>query len=119
MIRLTAIVLFACWACFAFAEGATRKDVQKGAAPNTTTQVLSRQAFTEKVAQELATTFPDAKFSVAGELTITRIEADGNNTEISLDNLYRDYKIAPGEFVALLRDFAAAISRTAPLQLLR
>ena len=33
MIRLTAIVIFACWACFAFAEGATRKDVQKGAAP--------------------------------------------------------------------------------------
>jgi len=109
MIRLTAIVLFACWACFAFAEGATRKDVQKGAAPNTTTQVLSRQAFTEKVAQELATTFPDAKFSVAGELAITRIEADGNNTEVSLENLYRDYSTAPGDLAELLRSFAAAI----------
>ena len=109
MIRLIAIVVFACLASFAFAEGATKKDVQKGAAPSTATQMLSKQAFTEKVAQELAAKFPDAKFSVTGELTITRTEADGNNAEVSLDNLYRDYNTAPGELAALLRDFAAAI----------
>ena len=68
MIRLIAIVVFACWANCAFAESAPRKDVQKGAAPAAPTQVLSKQAFTEKVAQELAAKFPDAKFSVAGEL---------------------------------------------------
>ena len=109
MIRLMAIVVFACWAGFAFAEGATRKDIQKGAAPIAPTAVLSRQAFTEKVTQELATKFPDAKFSVAGELSVSRIEADGNDTEVSLENLYRDYNAAPGTFAALLRDFAAAL----------
>jgi uncharacterized protein YtpQ (UPF0354 family) len=109
MVRLIAIVVFACWTSFALAQGATKRDVQKGAAPTARTEVLSKPAFTQKVAQELATRFPDAKFSVAGELTITRIEADGSNTEVSLDNLYRDYNSAPGELVALLRDFAAAI----------
>ena len=102
-------VVFACWASIAFAEGATKKDVRKGAAPTAPTEVLSKQAFTEKVAQELAAKFPDAKFSVAGELTITRIEADGKNTEVSLENLYRDYNTAPSKLAALLRDFAAAI----------
>ena len=109
MIRLIAIVVFACWASFAFAEGATRKDLQKGVAPSVPTEVLSKQAFTEKVAQELATKFPDAKFSVAGDLAITRIEADGKDTEVSLESLYRDYGTAPGKLAALLRDFAAAI----------
>ena len=41
--------------------------------------------------------------------TITRIEADGNKSEVSLDNLYRDYNAAPAKLAALLRDFAAAI----------
>ena len=109
MIRLIAIVVFACWASFAFAESAPRKDVQKGAARTAPTEVLSKQAFTEKVAQELATTFPDAKFSVSGELAITRIEVDGKNTEVSLENLYRDYGNAPGKLAELLRSFAAAL----------
>jgi len=109
MFRVVAAMVLACWASFALAQDATRKDVEKGAAPTASTEVLSRQAFTEKVAQELATTFPDAKFSVAGVLSITRIEADGKDTEVSLENLYRDYNTAPGDLVALIRDFAAAI----------
>jgi uncharacterized protein YtpQ (UPF0354 family) len=109
MFRVVAVMVLACWASFALAQGAAKKDVQKGAAPTASTEVLSRQAFTEKVAQGLATTFPDAKFSVTGELSITRIEADGSDAELSLDNLYRNYSIAPGEFAALLRDFAATI----------
>ena len=59
---MTAIVLFACWACFAFAEGAAQKDVQEGATPYTPTQALSKQAFTEKVAQALATTSARGRF---------------------------------------------------------
>lgn len=108
MVRIVAMLVLACWASFALAEGATKKDVQKGVAPNVPAQVLSRQAFTEKVAQELAARIPDAKFSVAGELAIIRIEAEGN-TDISLENLYRDYSTAPGRLVALLSSFAAAI----------
>ena len=109
MIRLIATVAFVCWASFALAEGASSKGKQTGAAPTGSTQVLSKQAFTEKVAQELATKFPDAKFSIADELMIIRVDADGGETEVSLGNLYRDYNAAPGRLAALLRDFAAAI----------
>jgi len=108
MFRIVAVLALACCASFAFAEGAPKKGAEKSAEPSGSAQVLSRRAFTEKVAQELAAKLPDAKFSVAGELAITRIEADGN-TDISLENLYRDYSTAPGRLAALLSSFAAAI----------
>ena len=97
-------------ASFAFAERCDQEGRSKGRAADRFRQrCCPRQAFTEKVAQELATTFPDAKFSVAGELAIIRTEADGNHTEVSLENLYRDYSTAPGKLAALVRNFAAAI----------
>jgi uncharacterized protein YtpQ (UPF0354 family) len=102
-------VVLACWTAFALAEGAPKGGVQKGSAPIARPEVLSKQAFTEKVAQELAAKFPDDRFSVTGELTITRIDAKGDQSQVSLDNLYRDYRAAPTEFAAVVGDFAAAI----------
>ena len=109
MIRIVAVVLLACWANFALAQGTSIKGAEKSPAPSATAQILSRQAFTEKAAQELATMSPDAKFTIDSELSITRTEVDGSSTEISLANLYRSYSSAPNRLAGLLRDFAATI----------
>jgi hypothetical protein len=109
MIRIFAVVLLACWANFALAEGASTKGAEKSPAPNAAARILSRQAFTEKVAQELATLSPDAKFTIDGELSITRTDVDGSRAEIALFDLYRSYSSAPNRLAGLLRDFAATI----------
>jgi uncharacterized protein YtpQ (UPF0354 family) len=109
MIRLILTVVFACWTGLALAEVAKKGGMQEGSAPIARSEVLSRPAFTEKVAQELAAKFPDARFSVARELTITWIDANGKESEVSLDNLYRDYGMSPDELAPLVTDFAAAI----------
>jgi uncharacterized protein YtpQ (UPF0354 family) len=115
MIRLFATVVFACWAGIALGQGAAQESGRKtgasqGAAQKNKVRALSKQAFTEKVAQELATKFAGTKFSVAGELTIIRIERDGKESEVSLDNLYRDYTKLPADFSALVASFAAALA---------
>jgi uncharacterized protein YtpQ (UPF0354 family) len=110
MVRLIALVVLACWAGIALAQEGP-KVTPDGAAPKKAArknvEVLSKQAFTERMAQGLAEKLPAVKFSVAGELAITSIDAEGRESTGLLNDVYGEYTNDP----AKLRSLIAKVAR--------
>jgi uncharacterized protein YtpQ (UPF0354 family) len=93
MKRLLALfVVVACWSGIAFADA------------------LSTRVFTEKVAEALRAKLPQRTITVAGELLILLKDARGGTTELSVANLYHDYKSNPANLAAIVDVYVAGLS---------
>jgi hypothetical protein len=65
-------------------------------------QTLTPQTFTERVVEAMRAAEPSATPAITGELAITVRRANGNSVNVSLANLYGEYRQQPERLAELV-----------------
>jgi uncharacterized protein YtpQ (UPF0354 family) len=77
----------------------------------------SPSAFTAQFARALQAAMPSAKVSIVRDLQLDVRRADGTSATISLANNYKDYVSDPKWFDAVIKAYAAALTKPVPAKL--